>query len=200
MKKLLTAALLTLLCAVAAQAQTVVLDYNTNLTPDQQGFTLTGTCANPWSAADGILQYRGCLGTAMARQADLLVGANTVQVDARMRVLNGDPAGYAFEFMLGRDGHACYCKLKASDFGDANWHDLTLFYSYVAFSFSAYLDGSPVNLDHYWIANSTYIMGDGNSNSTWGSVDFSSLKVTVGYEQAVVSETATWGAIKGLYR
>ncbi len=200
----ITAIVLSLLvCAFAAQAQTVVLDYNMNQTPDLQGFSLAGSCSNVWSAAGGILQFRDCVGGspwAFARNDNLLVGATTVQVDARMRILDSDPNSYAFEFMLGRNNTACYCKVKASDFGDTQWHDLTLFYNYGANSFASYVDGNPVAIDHVWAGNSTFIIGDGNSGYTWGNVDFSSLKVTVGYEHAVTVEHAAWGAIKGLYR
>ena len=43
----ITAIVLSLLvCAFAAQAQTVVLDYNMNQTPDLQGFSMLGSCSN----------------------------------------------------------------------------------------------------------------------------------------------------------
>ncbi len=202
--KITAIVLLLLVCAACAQAQTVVLNYNTALTPDQQGFTLGGTCSNMWSVANGILQFRDCTGSAPVGYAvynNLLAGATTVQVDVRMRIVDSLPTTYAFEFYLGRNNDGASFYLNKSDFGDVQWHDLTLFYNYSTYAFSSYLDGNPVNITHNYAYLSAFGMGDGNGGAmTWGNVDISSLKVTVGYEQAVDSRPVAWGAIKSLYR
>jgi len=161
--------------------QETLLDYDMSLTPDEQGFALSNSCGTEWNATGSILEYRGCTegqAAASARFDGIFTGMSTAQLDISMKILDSD--GYAFELVLTNGASGRYTKIRATDFGDSEYHDVTLFLDFENNYWVTYLDGALYDFyDFSWTSSShTFIMGDGNSSGTWGNVDIQSLLIT----------------------
>ena len=202
MKSLLTI-LSIVVCASLAFSQETLLDYDMSLTPDEQGFALNNSCGTEWNATGSILEYRGCTedqAAAFARFDGIFTGMSTAQLDISMKILDSD--GYAFELVLTNGASGRYTKILATDFGDSEYHDVTLFLDFENNYWVTYLDGALYDFyDFSWTSGShTFIMGDGNSSGTWGNVDIQSLLITGNLIAPVSNEHTSWGSIKSMYR
>jgi hypothetical protein len=200
MKTILTI-LAVLAFAMAAQAQTVVLEYDMSKNPDQQGFLVGGTCSTMWNATGTMLEYRGCEDNSYAYWRYLFGNAPTGRVDMRMRILDSD--AYAFEVSLGGDGwYGFSWHLTAADLNnDTEWHDLTFWSEFQTGEHKAYIDGAPADgISGAGFSPHRFSIGDTGRAGMWGNVDISMLTVTAGAEEPVADEPANWGSVKSLYR
>jgi hypothetical protein len=200
MKAILTI-LAVLAFAAAAQAQTVVLDYDMSKTPDQQGFELNVSCGTVWNATGTMLEFRGCRpgGPAFAVYPSLFLGVSTARVDMRMRILDSD--GYAFEAGIAGPEIGYYFQLTAANLNNDNdWHDVTFFVDFVNNTATSYIDGTQASVEKFFIPFDMFVIGEGNTGDMWGDVDISLLKVTTDSSAPVADELTSWGSVKSLYR
>ena len=190
-------------CASIAFSRETLLDYDMSMNPDQVGFTLHNSCGTDWNATGTMLEYRGCTSNQNASYISydgLLDTASTAQLDIRMRILDAD--GYAFEIIISHGSVGYYTKILPSDFGDGEFHDITIFIDFDNNIHSSYLDEAPFEFYSFpWSSGSSkLILGDGNSSGTWGEVDIESLVITGNLVEPVENSESSFGAVKAMFR